>query len=345
VLLALPGVLAAAPASAGVLAYRTSDGSPDQAFIKLGAFTTVQSVVPDGGRGAFLIGSIAVDGSQRKMVHLLADGSVDPAFRPVIHGGRVVAAAISGAQIAVVGTFTAIGAQARAGIAVLAADTGRPLPWRPVVPGRARSQYWGDVAFTGAELVVNTLRGIYGWRPGASRPAWKASLALDASTPARLAEWRGSVVVLYRDASADATKLATLAPGDGRRHGTGFDAGDLQALYPVGGRLLARARGGLVAVGEKVTSARLARCDAAADRVGIVVGLTGDAHTLYYAQAILNGRSPSTPDVSGPDVAACRFDGGATAFAAPPLANRPIDPIAQAIALVGHHVLIFTKRL
>jgi hypothetical protein len=343
--LAASAVATVAPASAGVLAYRVSDGSPDPAFVKLGAFTTVESVVPDGAGGAYLTGSIAVDGGQRRMVHLRADGSVDPEFRPVIHGGRVLAAATWGSRIAVVGTFTAIGARARAGIAVLAADSGRARAWRPVIPGSGRSQHWGNVVLSGSTLVLSTLQGIYGWRAGASHPTWTIGLALDASLPAGLAAWRGSIMVLHRDPVAAKTALATLAPEDGRWRDTGFDAGDMRALYTIGGHLLAPARGVIVAVGDKVTSERLARCGEASGPAGIVVGLAGDATTLYYAQAILNGRSSGVPDVTAPDVAACPLDGRTTAFAPPPLANRYHDPIAHAVALVGSHVLVFTQRL
>lgn len=76
----------AAPASAGVLAYRGSDGSADPAFVKLAPSTSVERVVPDGAHGDDLIGSIAVAGSQRKMVHLLADGGVDPVPPPLANG-------------------------------------------------------------------------------------------------------------------------------------------------------------------------------------------------------------------------------------------------------------------
>jgi hypothetical protein len=342
--LGVSAVATVAPASAGVLAYRTSDGSADPAFIKLGTFTTVERVVPDGAGGAYLIGSIAVNGAQRKMVHLLADGSVDPEFRPVIHGGRIVAAAMHGSQIAVVGTFTAIGARARAGIAVLAADSGRALAWRPVVPGRGRSQYWGDVALSGSMLVVNTLKGVYGWRVGASKPTWRLVDAPGVSLPVRLVAWRGSVMALHRAAATATTKLATLAPEDGRLRDTGFDAGNMGALYTIGGHLLALKRGLLVAVGDTVTSDRLARCDEAPARAGFVVGLAGDAKTLYLAQEILNGRQSGAPIVTAPDVTACPLDGGATAFTPPALANGYFDPLAHAVALVGSHVLVFTKR-
>jgi hypothetical protein len=343
-MLGVSAAAAVAPASAGVLAYRTSDGSPDPAFIKLGAFTTVERVVPDGAGGAYLIGSIAVDGAQRKMVHLRADGSVDPEFRPVIHGGRVFAAAVRGSQVAVAGSFTAIGARRRAGVAVLAADSGRALAWRPLVPRHGRSQFWGDVAFSGSTLVVSTLQRVYGWRAGASNPAWTADLAMDGPLPARLVAWRGSIMALHFDSASGAETLARLAAEDGRWRDTGIDVDYGNSLYTNGGRLFAIVGGVVVAVGDRVISDRLARCAEAPARAGFLVGLAGDARTLYAAQEILNGRQSGAPIVTAPDVTACPLDGGTTAFTPPRLANGYFDALAHAVALVGSHVLVFTKR-
>jgi hypothetical protein len=334
-------VAAVAPASAGVLAYRTSDGSADPAFIKLGAFTTVERVVPDGAHGAYLIGSIAVNGAQRTMVHLHADGSVDPKFLPVIRGGRIVAAAVRGSQIAVAGSFTAIGGRRRAGVAVLAADSGRALAWRPVVPGRVRSHLWGDVAFVGSTLVASTEQRVYAWRAGASDPAWKASIAMDAF-PARLVAWRGSVMALRFDPRSGMERLAELASEDGRWRDTGIDVGYAHSLQNIGGRLLALMTGGVVvAVGDKLMSGRLASCGQVAGSSGVVAAFAGDARTLYAGDA---PASLSQPGVV-PGVTACPFDGGATAFTPPPFAYAVHEPLVNAIALVGRHVLVFTKRL
>ena len=113
----------AVPVAAGVRAFRTSDGSEDPAFVRLGARTRVDRVVADGSLGAYLIGRIIVNGGARQIVHLRRDGTVDRAFRPSIRGGSVAEAAVHGDELALIGTFRSIDGHARSRVAMVDAHT------------------------------------------------------------------------------------------------------------------------------------------------------------------------------------------------------------------------------
>jgi hypothetical protein len=322
------------PASGKVLAYRTSDGSADPAFVKLGATTTVERVVPDGARGAYLIGKIAVNGGERQIVHLLAGGDVDPVFRPQVLGGRVLRAAVDRGSLALAGTFTSVDGLARIGLAVVDARSGRPLSWAPKLPRPVPARAWGDVALAGSTLVASAEFSIYGWRNGASSPSWTAPLSFG-TAPATLVMWRSAVMALTTDA------LRRLDARTGSSRETGMDINKVGSLQNVGGRLVGIVQGVVVAVGDKALSRRLVWCgqvsDSGASSAG-VVALTGDARTLYA------GDAPIDLDQGGavPAVTACPFSGGLSGFKPPAIAYGMHGPFVKSLALIGDHVLVFS---
>ena len=79
--------LCAAPAGAAIRAFRTSDGSEDPAFVRLGARTRVDHVVADGSQGVYLLGRIIVNGGARQIVHLRRDRHGRSRV-PALHPGR-----------------------------------------------------------------------------------------------------------------------------------------------------------------------------------------------------------------------------------------------------------------
>jgi hypothetical protein len=290
--LALGATLAAfaAPAAADVRAFRTSDGSEDPAFVRLGARTRVDCAAPDGAGGVYLVGRILVDGGARQIVHLTAGGAVDPAFRPRIRGGRVTGAAARGGEVALIGTFTSIEGHPRARVAVLAARTGKPLPWRPQLPISAGLYGLGQVVLTGRTLIVTTDGALLAWHRGAARTAWTRGYPF-----ALIAPWRAALWAVVTTAQ-HGVRLASIDPATGRTRVRGQNVDHVEALQTVGGRLMALSRGTYRRVdhpGDK----RLASCARANGNVA--VALAGDARTLYVGTSpAAAGEAGSVPGVS-----------------------------------------------
>jgi Tol biopolymer transport system component len=93
----------------------------------------VYAVQPDGSGGWYVGGSFSEVGgaARRGLVHIRADGAVDPDFAPDPYG-EVRALALSDGILYVGGNFTAIGGQPRGNLAAVEADSGRPTGWNPV---------------------------------------------------------------------------------------------------------------------------------------------------------------------------------------------------------------------
>lgn len=323
--------VSAAPASADVRAFRTSDGSEDAAFVRLGSKSLPSAVVPDGAHGAYLIGRIVVNGGERQVVHLLPDGSVDPAFRLVVKGGRVFTLAVSGRRLAIAGSFTAIGEVPRNGVAVLDARSARLLAWTPAVPAGDRVGVTSRAVFSGSSLFLSTQAGLSAWRRGASAPSWTRSQT------ASVVSWHGA---LWASGLTRTHNLALLAidPETGRsRVVSNFQPSSLET---VGGRLLGVARGVVYEISESPLAVRQSECgQTGGDRSTVVNAIAGDGKTLYAGLAPIYIDGPGTL----PGIAACPFAGTATGFHPPALVYTSHGPFVESLALVGDHVLVFTK--
>lgn len=327
----------ALPAEAGVRAFRVANGSEDASFVALGAASTVARTVPDGRHGVYLIGHIVVGGGQRQIVHLRPDGSADPAFRPRLQGGRVIAAALAGGTLVIAGTFTAVAGEPRAGLAALDARSGRPLGWTPRIPLRVPSRTWGDVVFAGSTLLVSAQHRVYGWRPGESTPAW-TDLLDSGQAPAQLVRWRGKALALAEDAARNVPALYRVDATTGRLTALAGSFDHVESLQAIGGRLVGLDRGSVEVLFDASATHRVASCGHAA--AAYVAAITGDAHTLYA------GDSPMTLDVPGsvPGISACSFGAPKPGFRAPALRYGVHGPVVGRLALVGTHILVFTQR-
>jgi hypothetical protein len=326
----------ALPANAGVRAFRTSDGSEDPAFVRLGVKTRVDRVVADGSRGAYLLGRIIVNGGARQIVHLNRNGTVDRAFRPAIRGGSVADAAVHGDELALIGTFRSIDGHARSRVAVVDARTGRPLAWKPRLPISASLYGLRQVAFAGHRLVVSTEGGLFAWRRGAARTAWARDFEY-----ALIAPWRGAIWAVVTSPKRG-LRLARIDAANGHAHFTGRNVDHVSALRAVGGRLIALSRGSYWRV-DHPNDAHLASCGQASGdtNTGLVaVAVAGDARTLYVGDTPISLGAPG----SLPAVTACPWSGRSTSFRSPSFGYSGHGPVVSGLALVGTHVLVFTRR-
>ncbi|MDA0160006.1 hypothetical protein OM076_07020 [Solirubrobacter ginsenosidimutans] len=120
----------------------------------------VRVAISDGAGGVYLGGQLQVVGTKTasNLLHVLADGSIDPAFHPPAFSGGggaftqgVRALALSGQSLYVGGDFLHAGAAVRTALAAVDAADGHLLPFAPVF---AES---GDVASVNALAVDGTL--------------------------------------------------------------------------------------------------------------------------------------------------------------------------------------------
>jgi hypothetical protein len=336
-LLAAAG-LAPSSALAGVHAFRAADGSSDPAFVKLGSATAVDRIVPDGKHGAFLIGSIATAGGRKRIVHLRADGSVDPAFHPVISNGYVAAAAVSGGRLAVVGAFTAVDGQQRRGLAVLDVHTGRPLSWAPTRPRAARMDRASRVVYARGILVASTRAGIFAWRANAERPLWHHALVATTGpvSSAGVVLWRGAVWAMT-GTQATGQRLISLAPETGRVTIAALDVSHAWGIDQVGGKLIVFTQGEIGFVNVAATSEAEPACDrvVSGDR-DVVTSVGGNAQQLYLAADPLSVDGPG----SFRGVVAC--GSRRNAFRPPLFSYTERGPLVTGIAVIGTRVLVFT---
>lgn len=109
----------------------TSTGQPVGTFARVND-GAVHATVSDGAGGWYVGGTFTLVGAttRNRIVHILADGSIDPAFDPNADG-TVRALALSGSTLYVGGTFTNIGGQTRNNIAAINTGTGLATAWDP----------------------------------------------------------------------------------------------------------------------------------------------------------------------------------------------------------------------
>ena len=334
----------ATPVRAGVHAYRASDGSEDASFVRLGGGTAPSAIVPDGARGVYLIGRIVVDGGERQVVHVRADGTIDPRFNVAIRGGRAIAGAVHGRMLALIGSFSSVGGEHRRGLAVVDTRSGTPLRWAPLAPAAAQalvSQRSGaavlhGVAFAGTTLAVSTRAGLLGWRIGAALPIWTHAL-VEGGMLSPLVTWKGGFWTVGSITPRGRQGIYEIAAASGRIRSVSGQYDRVDSLQTVGGHLLTIVQGAVLVLFEPGLK-RMGSCGRVPGSAAIVTAIAGNARTLYA------GASPISLDAPGtvPGVFACPFSGGGSSFDPPTIAYGVHGPVVRKIALVGSHVLVFT---
>lgn len=118
---------------------------------------TVYSSASDGNGGWYVGGSFTtVDGlAKPKLVHLLTDGSLDPAWNPTPNG-TIYTIAVSGSDVYVGGLFTTIGGLTRNNIAKLNATTGVVDPsWDANATAQVNSLVFsGSYVYVGGNFIT-----------------------------------------------------------------------------------------------------------------------------------------------------------------------------------------------
>src|SRR6478752_2096933 len=127
----------------GPLSFLRADGSVSRSFTDITSIAgledadlSVSALAADGAGGFYVGGEFdRVLGVRRVgLVHLLADGSIDPAFTAQALGS-VAALELRGGVLYVGGAFDVIGGVARHALAALDARTGTVLDWGPKITG------------------------------------------------------------------------------------------------------------------------------------------------------------------------------------------------------------------
>jgi hypothetical protein len=105
-----------------------STGLPEIA----GATQQVYAVARDGSGGFYVGGNFTRIGSmpRRSLAHILANGRVDPAFQPNVHGS-VRALAVSGHRLYVGGNFDSLGGKPRSNVGAVDTASGKVTSWEP----------------------------------------------------------------------------------------------------------------------------------------------------------------------------------------------------------------------
>ena len=172
--------------------------------------------VSDGAGGWYLGGDFSGIGDQEAggLAHVLADGSVDPAFLPVTDG-LVSAMALVGGTLYVGGDFTKVGASTRAHLAAVAVADGSVLPFKAPRDYRVTELTAGPTA-----LYVGTEDGLSA-----------VDLLTGATLPAFTSAESGQVHALTLGGGhlyVGTNKLVALDPTTGARDAT-FNAGAAQS--------------------------------------------------------------------------------------------------------------------
>jgi trimeric autotransporter adhesin len=149
---------------------------------------SVSACAPDGSGGWYVAGNnfTNVGGvSRRSLVHILANGTVDPVFQADVTMGGVATMVVRGSTIYLGGYFDTVKGQGRRRLAALDAVTGDPTPWNPTVSV-------GSAVFTLAVSPDGNTVYVGGEFSEIAGEARRNLVALDASTGA-LTSWNPQV--------------------------------------------------------------------------------------------------------------------------------------------------------
>jgi hypothetical protein len=116
---------------------------------------TLSAIVPDGNGGWYVGGEfVAIGGAPRaNLAHILADGSLDPAFAPDVRG-VVQSLALSGSLLYVGGQFSQVSGVSRTNLAVINLSTGAPGSWAPSVTHSSSTPFVSALAVIGSTVYV-----------------------------------------------------------------------------------------------------------------------------------------------------------------------------------------------
>lgn len=217
----------------------------DSTAVTAGAIddTVSDVVVTDGSGGWFVATGRLYPGASESgtVLHLLADGSRDPAWPPVTFAfGAAYALAVDAGRLFMAGTFSAVNGEIRLGVAALDATTGAVLPWNAQIASDGLS-YWVFHLAVAANRVV--VAGSFSAVAGVPR---NRVAILDATTGALLPGTLPSTLVapVIRSVSATATRI--YLEGDCQTGGNVFCGYDLD-LTPLPGWTFPRSAGPVVA--------------------------------------------------------------------------------------------------
>ena len=124
----------------------------------------VYAEVSDDAGGFYIGGDFTQVGglARNDIAHILADGSVDPAFDPSANGA-VDALAVSGSLLYAGGNFTMMDGESRDGLAALDATIGAATAWDPGLgPVSALAVSAGGIVYVGVKGTYNDTGGYYG---------------------------------------------------------------------------------------------------------------------------------------------------------------------------------------
>ena len=197
--------------------------------------------------------------------------------------------------------------------------------------------------FADGMLIASTKAGMFAWRLGAIDPAWKNSLVAmtQPAGPTSIVLWRGSLWALV-GTHETGHRLVSVDPVSGRVTNAALDVSHVSAVDGVGGRLIVIGNGGIGVLLPGAKAVSTPACVRAVRRQGNMVTATGgDARTLYV------GAGPTRFKVSGEvdGVVACTTPGGGAGFHAPHFKySGSHGPFVEYVAVIGTHVLVFTRR-
>jgi hypothetical protein len=241
----------------------------------------------------------------------------------------VVAGAVRGNELALLGSFRVIDGQQRRNLAVLDARSGRLLRWAPSLPGAALGQGFSHVVFTPTRLVAGTVGSVAAWRDGESAPTWLRRFPTGEhhDLVPEIAAWRGSVV------AASNGQVISLEPASG--HST-LSAADFRwsEFQNIGGRLFYQVKGTYAMYGRTVGL----HCgqESGTTAPGAPAGTT---QVLFVAAEPVDADAPAPP---GKIFACSRADGRIAGFT-PPTLSMP-QQFVWSMAVVGSHLLVFTSK-
>jgi hypothetical protein len=205
------GSWVALKAGAGVLHRPASVGEP------------VVAAVADGKRGWFL--ATNADEGETHLLHLRADGTVDPKWHPRVDG-TVAALARSGRRVFLAGDFMKIGGRPHARLAAVDARTGRALVWTAGVAARKPKDF-ADVEVLEVSRDQRTL--YFGGSFARVGGKVRDGLAAVDVRSAKATKWRPSTDGEVYDLAMSRDGRAVYVGGDFSRLG-GRKRGDLGAV-------------------------------------------------------------------------------------------------------------------